>query len=174
GSLALNSDSAATCFKATSEGVSLESPAASPAPAPAAPPPNPATALQSEAGPKAEPIQETPEQAVFKPDDADPGQAAPEPTVERPAAEKPTAEIDQRQRQLSSLNHQIANLQASLAQEQQSHSTQRAEYAALAQKSRQQQQQIEDLEKQLDQLRAMATIGESFINRWQRQTYRGS
>ncbi|MBD0337439.1 MAG: hypothetical protein ICV62_18285, partial [Cyanobacteria bacterium Co-bin13] len=85
GSLALNSDSAATCFKATSEGVSLESPAASPAPAPAAPPSNPATAVQSEAGPKAEPVQETPEQAGFKPDDADPGQAAPEPTVERPA-----------------------------------------------------------------------------------------
>ncbi|MBD0270112.1 MAG: hypothetical protein ICV77_17685 [Cyanobacteria bacterium Co-bin8] len=153
GNLALNSDSATTCFKATPEGVSLDGSAAEPSP-PAPPdstaPPDskPQTATTQTAEPKAKPAP--------NPVQAGPGQ---------------NAEVEQLQRQISSLNQQLASVQASLSQERQSQSAQQAEYLALSQQSRQQQQQIEDLEKQLDQLRSMATIGESFVNRWQRQRY---
>ncbi|MBD2259795.1 hypothetical protein [Pseudanabaena sp. FACHB-2040] len=166
GTLALNSDTATTCFKASPEGVSLDSSAtAPPTSAPtalAAPPPDPvAQAAEPDTKPSLEPVQKTASQKISEQDGPSPVQPMP----------GQSTEVEQLQRQISYLNQQLTSLKAALSQERQSQSAQQAEHLALSQQSRQQQQQLEELEKQLDQLRSMATIGESFINRWQRQRY---
>ena len=148
GRLTLHSDSPTTCFKATPDGISLVSSATPPAPAAS-----------------------TPEAAIEAKPAANPEQGSPSQDHPAPAASDPSGKADQLRHQIHQLTRQITNLQSALTQAQQAQSAQQAEYATLAQQSQQQQQQIEALEQQVDQLRAMATIGESITSRWQRQNY---
>lgn len=88
-----------------------------------------------------------------------------------PHIENTKASPEPLHQQIATLNQQLADLQACLAQQRDREIAQKAQNADLAQQTQEQQQRLEVLEQQITQLQQMATIGEAQINRWRFQTY---